>query len=60
MHEKYKMNIQQFWTIVTHTFELLLCVPVDNLWMVFMLYSVGYMLLRMAKMYVNFIIFSAV
>ena len=52
------MNIQQFPAIVTDTSELFWCGPVDKLWTVFILYTVGYMLLSMTKMY--FITFTSV
>ena len=54
------MKLQQFSAIVTHKSELSLCGPVDKFWMIIMTYSVGYVFLNIAKIYVNFIIFGAV
>ena len=53
------MNLQYFTEIITHTSEFL-CGPVDKLLMLLIIYYVVYMFLSMGKMYVNFIIFSAV
>ena len=54
------MNLQQILAIITNITNFFCVVPVDELRMVFINYYVGYMLLSMTKVYVNFIIFSAV
>ena len=53
------MSLQQLLGIVTQTFELFLCGPVDKLGMVSIPYSVSYINLKMVKICVNFIIFNA-
>ena len=40
--------------------RILLCGPVDKLWIIFIPYSVGYMFLSMVKILANFILFSAI